>query len=114
MDYLTYNRQAWDRQVRRGNRWTIPVSPEEISRARRGEISVVLTPTKPVPKGWFGDLRGKHVLGLASGGGQQVPSWRRRAEVTSYDNSPRNWTEIGKSSRKRACQFKRFWATWGG
>ena len=34
---------------------------------------MLLTPTKPVPHAWFGDLRGKRVLGLASGGGQQMP-----------------------------------------
>lgn len=88
MDYLNYNRRAWDRQVARGNRWTIPVTPEEISRARRGDISIVLTPTKPVPRSWLGDLRGQHVLGLASGGGQQVPILASAgAIVTSYDNS---------------------------
>jgi SAM-dependent methyltransferase len=42
-------------------------------RAKAGEWSVVLTPTIPVPRRWFGDLKGKRVLGLASGGGQQIP-----------------------------------------
>ncbi len=89
MDYLSYNRQAWDRQVARGNRWTIPVSPDDIVRARRGEFSIVLTPTKAVPLSWFGEMRGKRVLGLASGGGQQVPIMAAAgAEVTSFDNSP--------------------------
>jgi SAM-dependent methyltransferase len=89
MDYLSYNRQAWDRQVARGNRWTIPVSPEAIEQARQGQIAIVLTPTKPVPIRWFGELRGKRVLCLASGGGQQVPILAAAgAEVTSYDNSP--------------------------
>ena len=32
-----------------------------------------MTPTKPVPRDWFGLLKGKKVLGLASGGGQQMP-----------------------------------------
>ncbi len=89
MDYLSYNRHAWDRQVARGNRWTVPVSSEEIARARHGELSIVLTPTKPVPVDWFGELRGKKVLGLASGGGQQIPILAAAgAVVTSYDNSP--------------------------
>ena len=34
---------------------------------------MLLTPTKPVPHAWFGSLKGKRVLGLASGGGQQIP-----------------------------------------
>ena len=89
MDYLSYNRHAWDRQVARGNRWTIPVSAEDIAQARQGHIAIVLTPTKPVPPNWFGQLRGKRVLCLASGGGQQVPILAAAgAQVTSYDNSP--------------------------
>ena len=34
---------------------------------------MLLTPTKFVPHEWFGELKGKKVLGLASGGGQQMP-----------------------------------------
>lgn len=34
---------------------------------------MVLTPTKAVPASWFPELKGKHVLGLASAGGQQMP-----------------------------------------
>jgi SAM-dependent methyltransferase len=84
-----YNREAWNRQVAKGNRWTVPVGPEVIAAARRGEWSVVLTPHKPVPREWFGDLSGKDVLGLASAGGQQVPVLAAAgARVTVFDNSP--------------------------
>jgi SAM-dependent methyltransferase len=84
------NRAAWDLQVEKGNPWTVPVSPEIVAAARRGEWSVVLTPTKPVPRDWFGDLRGARVLGLASGGGQQGPVLAAAgARVTVLDNSPR-------------------------
>jgi len=34
---------------------------------------VVLTPTKPVPKEWFCEMKNAKILGLASGGGQQMP-----------------------------------------
>ena len=34
---------------------------------------MLLTPTKFVPHEWFGELMGKKILGLASGGGQQMP-----------------------------------------
>lgn len=89
LDVRTYNREAWNRQVTKGDRWTLPVSPEVIAAARRGEWSVVLTPNKPVPRSWFGDLRGKDVLGLASAGGQQCPVFAAAgARVTVYDNSP--------------------------
>jgi SAM-dependent methyltransferase len=88
MDPRHYNRAAWDRLVAAGNRWTIPVNPETIAAARRGEWAVVLTPTRPVPRAWFGELRGRKVLGLASAGGQQCPIFAAAgATVTSFDQS---------------------------
>jgi ubiquinone/menaquinone biosynthesis C-methylase UbiE len=51
---------------------------------------VFLTPTKPVPHAWFGELRGKKVLGLASGGGQQMPIFAALgADCTVLDYSER-------------------------
>ncbi|MEJ7733927.1 MAG: hypothetical protein WKG00_32625 [Polyangiaceae bacterium] len=52
-DVLRYNREAWDREVARANRWTVPATPETIAAARRGEWQMVLTPQKPVPRSWF-------------------------------------------------------------
>ena len=90
MDVVAYNRGAWDREVEKGNPWTVPVGPEVISAARRGEWSVLLTPTKPVPRSWFPEMRGADVLCLASGGGQQGPVFAAAgARVTVLDNSPR-------------------------
>lgn len=90
MDVRDYNRRAWDRQVDGGNRWTLPVGQEVVAAARRGEWSVVLTPTRPVPRDWFGALAGREVLCLASGGGQQGPVLAAAgANVTVFDNSPR-------------------------
>jgi SAM-dependent methyltransferase len=84
-----YNKRAWDRLAREGNRWTVPVSPETIVKARGGVLSLLLTPTMPVPQVWLGDVRGKHVLGLASAGGQQGPCLAAAgAVVTVIDNSP--------------------------
>lgn len=83
-----YNREAWNRQVAQGDRWTLPVGPEVIAAARRGEWRVVLTPRKPVPRAWFGELAGRDVLGLASAGGQQGPVLAAAgARVTVFDNS---------------------------
>ncbi|MCC6415247.1 MAG: class I SAM-dependent methyltransferase, partial [Opitutaceae bacterium] len=88
MNITQHNRESWDEAVRRGNPWSIPVAPEEIARARSGDWRVILTPNKTVPREWFGDLAGKAVLGLASGGGQQVPILAAAgATVTSFDNS---------------------------
>lgn len=89
MDVRNYNREAWDRQVREGNQWTVPVSPDEVARARAGDWRIVLTPQKPVPTAWFPPLAGARVLGLASGGGQQGPLLAAAgAQVTVFDNSP--------------------------
>lgn len=89
MDIREHNRHAWDRQVEKGNRWTLPVSAEAIAAARRSDWSVVLTPTKPVPRDWFPPLGGLEVLCLASGGGQQGPILAAAgAIVTVLDNSP--------------------------
>jgi hypothetical protein len=30
MDVRGYNKEAWDREVERGNQWTVPVGPEVI------------------------------------------------------------------------------------
>lgn len=90
MDVLAHNRIAWDAQVERGNPWTVPVSPQVLEAARLGQWEIVLTPTKPVPRSWFGELVSSHVLCLASGGGQQAPVLAAAgARVTVLDNSPR-------------------------
>jgi SAM-dependent methyltransferase len=89
MDVRAYNRDAWDRSVRKGNRWTVPVTPDEIAAAREGQWSIILTPHKAVPRAWFPDLRDLDVLALASGGGQQGPILAAAgANVTVLDNSP--------------------------
>lgn len=89
-DIVSYNKKAWNKQVSDQNEWTIPVSSEEISRARNGDFAIVLTPTIPVPRNWFpDDLAGLKILALASGGGQQGPILAAAgAEVTVFDNSP--------------------------
>ena len=73
MNYQDINAATIDRWIEEGWEWGIPVSHEVYLAAKSGQWDVVLTPTKPVPHEWFGDLAGKKVLGLASGGGQQMP-----------------------------------------
>ncbi len=88
MDFLKYNRDAWNHQVDKKDQWTIPVSKEEIEQARNGKFNLMLTPTKAIPLKWIGDVNNKNVLCLASGGGQQVPVFAALgALVTSFDNS---------------------------
>lgn len=67
----------------------MPASPELIARAKKGDVEIVLTPTKVVPAAWLGDVSKKRVLCLASGGGQQGPILAAAgATVTVFDNSP--------------------------
>ena len=72
-NYTDINAAVIDRWIDEGWEWGVPISEETFRRAEAGEWDVLLTPTKPVPHEWFGPLRGKRVLGLASGGGQQMP-----------------------------------------
>jgi SAM-dependent methyltransferase len=89
-DIRAYNRDAWNLEVERGNRWTKPVTTETIALARAGKWSVLLTECKPVPMRWFPAITGIDVLCLASGGGQQGPIFAAAgARVTVFDNSPR-------------------------
>ncbi|MGD0707102.1 MAG: class I SAM-dependent methyltransferase [Anaerolineaceae bacterium] len=88
MNILDHNRLAWNHEVQTGNIYTIPVTKNEMTAAFKGEYKIILTPTKPVPADWLGDIRGKQVLCLASGGGQQGPILAAAgAEVTVFDNS---------------------------
>jgi SAM-dependent methyltransferase len=90
MNVQQHNSKAWDKLADDNIEWSIPVSAEEIERARQGDWSVILTPVKAVPREWFGDVRGKDVLCLASGGGQQAPVLAAAgARVTSFDASAR-------------------------
>ena len=88
MDVAKYNSAAWDKQVDASNRWTQPVDAETIDAARRGDWQIVLTPVKPIPNDWLGDVKGKDILCLASGGGQQAPVLAAAgANITVFDNS---------------------------
>jgi SAM-dependent methyltransferase len=89
-NYTDINSKVINQWIEDGWEWGQPVSHEVFERAKTGDWSVVLTPTKPVPKDWFGDLNGKHILGLASGGGQQMPIFTALgARCTVLDYSQR-------------------------
>jgi 2-polyprenyl-3-methyl-5-hydroxy-6-metoxy-1,4-benzoquinol methylase len=88
MTLLDHNRNAWNQEVRRGSKWTIPVTKAEIEAAAQGNYTILLTPYKPVPTSWLGDVRDKQILCLASGGGQQGPILAAAgAQVTVFDLS---------------------------
>ena len=90
MNYQDINAETIDRWVEEGWTWGKPISHETFLKAKDGDWQVVLTPTKPVPREWFGDLQGKKLLGLASGGGQQMPIFAALGgECTVLDYSER-------------------------
>lgn len=87
-NYAEINSRTWDRWAESGCDWSIPISHEEYVNALKGEWGVYLTPTRYVPKEWFLPLRGAKMLGLASGGGQQMPIFAALgADCTVFDNS---------------------------
>ena len=87
-NYTDINAETIDRWVEEGWEWGVPIDHETYQKALLGEWDVGLTPTKPVPHEWFGELKGKKLLGLASGGGQQMPIFAALgAECTVFDYS---------------------------
>jgi len=90
MNYQDINAKTIDRWVEEGWEWGIPIDHETYVKAQNGDWDVLLTPTKSVPHNWFGELEGKQLLGLASGGGQQLPVFAALgAECTVLDYSDR-------------------------
>ena len=90
MNYQDINARTIDRWIEEGWEWGLPISHEIYVKATEGEWDMLLTPTKFVPHEWFGDLKGKKVLGLASGGGQQMPIFAALgAKCTVLDYSPK-------------------------
>ena len=94
--YQDINSAAIDKWVDSGWVWGKPISEDEYKRAEEGDWKVVLTPLIPVPKEWFlpflkeGKLKGTKLLGLASGGGQQMPIFSALgASCTVLDYSER-------------------------
>ena len=73
MNYQDINSETIDRWIDEGWIYGIPVTHEIFEAAKQGKWDIYLTPTKTVPHEWFGEIRGKKILGLASGGGQQMP-----------------------------------------
>lgn len=87
--YTDINSKTIDRWVKEGWEWGIPIDHNTFLDAKNGKWDVLLTPTKPMPKEWFPEsIRGLKILGLASGGGQQMPIFKALgADVTVLDYS---------------------------
>jgi SAM-dependent methyltransferase len=101
------NRAAWARLVATGDRWTVPVSSDVIAAARRGDWQLLLTPTRAVPRAWFGALAGREVLCLASGGGQQGPVLAAAgARVTVLDASPEQLAQDARVAERDGLELR--------
>ena len=75
MSYQDENARIISRWIKEdGWKWGVPVDSSVCHDAKNGIWNVFLTPVKPVPHSWFPQsLEGVRILGLASGGGQQIP-----------------------------------------
>lgn len=73
MNYQEINSHTIDNWCKNGWQWGQPIDHETYVQALNGKWDILLTPNRPVPHRWFGDLKEKKLLGLASGGGQQIP-----------------------------------------
>lgn len=74
--YQEINAETINRWIEEGWEWGQPISHETYLNVKNGNWNVLLTPTNPVPHEWFGNLKDKKILGLASGGGQQMPIFK--------------------------------------
>lgn len=95
-NYTDINSAAIDQWVRDGWEWGQEISHETYLRAKQGDWSVLLTPTKPVPKEWFCPMQGAKILGLASGGGS------RSRSLQPWEHSAPYWTIPRSSCARRA------------
>lgn len=99
--YTTYNAEAWDYEASRGNIWTIGCTPQQIEAARKGSLAMVLSPFKKVPHAWIADTKGKEVLCLACGGGQQgVLLAAYGANVTVFDISEKQLAQDASIAKR--------------
>ena len=105
--YQDINAETIDRWCADGWEWGVPISHEEYLAAKEGRWQVLLSPTKPVPHSWFGELNGKKVLGLASGGGQQMPIFAALgAEGTVLDYSQHQLESEAMVARREGYEIK--------
>lgn len=107
MKYQDINSKTIDRWCDEGWEWGQPISHETYMDAVNGKWDVLLTPTKPVPHDWFLQFKGCKILGLASGGGQQMPIFAALgAEVTVLDYSERQLEKEVMMSKKEGYNIR--------
>jgi SAM-dependent methyltransferase len=88
IDVAKTNADAWNKWSREGVGYTVPIKHGGFIRAKTTELEIFLTPGRSVPRDWFPELKGLNLLGLASGGGQQMPVLIAKGAIcTVFDNS---------------------------
>lgn len=73
LGYTKINSHFFDKWNEEDWEWGRPITHVVYEKALHNDWDVLLTPTKPVPHDWFCDMKDAKILGLASGGGQQMP-----------------------------------------
>lgn len=87
-DFVKINEEAINSWCKEGWEWGKPIDHQTYVNATKGDWDVLLTPNIFVPKSWFLPFKGLRILGLASGGGQQMPIFAALgAKVTVFDLS---------------------------
>jgi ubiquinone/menaquinone biosynthesis C-methylase UbiE len=71
-NYQDENIKAIESWIDKGWKWGRPFNHKQCEDIRHGDWPFLLTPLKRMPKEWIGQIEGKKILGLASGGGQQM------------------------------------------
>lgn len=106
-NYTEVNSKVFDKWVEEGWEWGQPISHEDFERAKNKDWYVLLTPTKPVPKEWFNELKNAEILGLASGGGQQMPIFTALgARCTVLDYSEKQLLSEKEVARRENYEIK--------
>jgi SAM-dependent methyltransferase len=73
MSVYEHNRRAWDERARRGARFAVPASDDEL--AQPLELLDAA--------GWLGDVRGQRLLCLAAGGGKHGPLYAAAGAIVT-------------------------------
>lgn len=101
MDYNLRNKAAWNHEVTLENYWTRIIDEESIDEAKCGNPKITVTPSKPIPLRWIEGIKGKRVLNLGGGGGQQTPLLcASGADVVTVDISDKQLNQDRRALEK--------------
>ena len=106
-EYIKDNAIAWDFENSKDNFWTIGVNEKQFNLAKNGDLQIYLSPIKFVKPEWVSDIRGKKILALACGGGQQsIMLSAAGADVTVLDISKKQIETDIETAKKYGLDIK--------